>query len=185
MSAKLDGFVSIMATGHPTGGSGGSGDGLTVAEVITLINDNAPSGTLTTAQLAAVNSVVNNDYLRVEDADDLYTPRKQVIVSCSMQSTNGWTGVTEATLASNFATNMSISGDQVVSAHKDGATLRIEVTCKDSNVASTQSAVQSTLTDAAAMSTVLGVSGVTASSTPVVTRSLLTSSTGKAILALV
>ena len=177
MSARLDGFRSIMATGSTTG--------LTEAQVITLINENAPSGTLTTAQIAAVNSVVNNDYLKVADADDLYTPRKQILVTCSMQQTNGWTSVTEATLASNFATNMSISGDQVVSAHKDSVTLRIEVTCKDSNVASTQSAIESTLTNAVAMTTVLGVSGVTASSTPVVTRSLLTSSTGKSILALV
>lgn len=152
----------------------GSAGGLSRAEVDARIN-----------ALALTSSAAASTYLRIADADDLYTPRKQVIVSCSVQSTNGWAGVTEATLASNFATNMSISGDQVVTAHKDGTTLRIEVTCKDSNVASTQSAVQSTLTSAAAMTTVLGVSGVTASSTPVITRSLLTSSTGKAILALV
>ena len=180
MSAKLDGFASIMAT---TGG----GSGLTAAEVITLINDNAPSGTLTTAQLAAVNSVVNNDYLRVEDADDQYAPRTRAVqVTCTLSGTIP----SEAALKSSFESHSVCTGldsGQVVSAHLTGTSLRMQITCIDTNVEATETAMaplKSSSNGIATMSAALG-GGVTVESLPVVSRSLLTSSGGVPLLSVI
>ena len=184
MSAKLDGFASIMATGSTTGGS--SGDGLTVAEVITLINDYAPSGTLTTAQLAAVNSVVNNDYLKVEDADDQYAPRtRSVQVTCTLSGTIPSEAALKSSFESHSVCSNLVSG-QVVSAHLTGTSLRIQITCIDTNVVATETAMaqlKSSSSGIATMSAALG--GVTVASLPVVSRSLLTSSGGVPLLSVV
>lgn len=189
MSARLDGFASIMATGSTTGGSGGSGDGLTVAQVTALINDLAPSATLTTAQLTAVNSVINNDYLKVEDADDQYAPRtRSVQVTCTLSGSIPSASALKSSFESHSVC-IGLASGQVVSAHLTGTSLRMQITCIDTNSTSQVDATETAMAPLkaadgiATMTAALG--GVTVVSLPVVSRSLLTSSGGVPLLSVV
>ena len=174
MSAKLDGFASIMATGPPTGGSGGSGDGLTEAQVLTLISNNASGIT---------ENFANSTYLKIADADDQYAPRTRAVqVTCTA---NGLNGTTESALATNFAGSFASIDASRVTAHITGTSLRMQVTCIDpgpTNVQTTEGFMPTTSVD---MSTKLNTSDVTATSDPVVSRSLLMSSGGDPILSLI
>ena len=119
MSARLDGFASIMATGSTTGGSGGSGDGLTEAQVDARIN-----------ALALTSSAANSTYLKIADADDQYAPRTRAVqVTCTADGLNG---TTESALATNFAGSFASIDASRVTAHITGtSSLRIQVTCID------------------------------------------------------
>ena len=117
MSAKLDRFVSIMATGSTTGGSGG---GLTEAQVLTMISNNASGIT---------ENFANSTYLKIADADDQYAPRTRAVqVTCTA---NGLNGTTESALATNFAGSFASIDASRVTAHISGTSLRIQVTCID------------------------------------------------------
>ena len=174
MSAKLDGFASIMATGPPTGGS--SGDGLTLTEVDARINT-----------LALTSSAANSTFLKIADADDQYAPRTRAVqVTCTLSGTIP----SEAALKSSFESHSvcaSLDSGQVVSAHLTGTSLRMQITCIDTNVEATETAMaplKSSSDGIATMSAALG-GGVTVASLPVVSRSLLTSSGGVPLLSVI
>ena len=175
MSAKLDGFASIMATGPPTGGSGGSGDGLTLTDVDARIN-----------ALALTSSAANSTYLKIADADDQYAPRTRAVqVTCTLSGTIP----SEAALKSSFESHSVCTGlasGQVVSAHLTGTSLRMQITCIDTNVEATETAMaplKSSSNGITTMTAALG--GVTVASLPVVSRSLLTSSGGVPLLSVI
>ena len=183
--------IEVRSSLSNTQSGGGSGGGLTEAEVITLINDNAPSGTLTTAQLTAVNSVINNDYLKVEDADDQYAPRRRSVqVTCTLSGSIP----SASALKSSFESHSVCTGlatGQVVSAHLTGTSLRMQITCIDTNSTSQVDATETAMAPLkassngiATMTAALG-GGVTVVSLPVVSRSLLTSSGGVPLLSVV
>jgi len=139
--------IEVRSSLSNTQSGGGSGGGLTEAEVITLINDNAPSGTLTTAQLTAVNSVINNDYLKVEDADDQYAPRaRSVQIRCAASGLNG---TTASAVASTFAGTYTTIDASRVTAYINGSDLRLVVSCDESNVTTVKNLL--VLLDAAAL----------------------------------
>ena len=160
MSARLDGFASIMATGPPTGGSGSGGDGLTEAQVLTMISNNASGIT---------ENFANSTYLKIADADDQYAPRTRAVqVTCTATGLNG---TTESALATNFAGSFASIDASRVTAHITGTSLRMQVSCVDTNVQATETAMPTT---SAAMTTALNTSNVSATSNPMVSRSLLT-----------
>ena len=164
MSTKLDGFASIMATGPPTGGSG-SGGGLTEAQVEAKIN-----------ALALTSSAANSTYLKIADADDQYAPRTRAVqVTCTA---NGLNGTTESALATNFAGSFASIDASRVTAHISGTSLRIQVTCIDPGPTNVQTTEGLMPTTSAAMTTSLATTGVSATSDPVVSRSLLMSNGG-------
>ena len=176
--SDLGGFVSIMATGSTTGGNGGSGDGLTEAQVLTMISNNASGIT---------ENFANSTYLKIADADDQYAPRTRAVqVTCTLSGTIP----SEAALKSSFESHSvctNLATGQVVSAHLTGTSLRMQITCIDTNVEATETAMaplKSTSNGIAAMSAALG-GGVTVASLPVVSRSLLTSSGGVPLLSVI
>ena len=164
MSARLDSFASIMATGTTTGGS--SGGGLTAAEVLTMISNNASGIT---------ESFANSTYLKIADADDQYAPRTRAVqVTCTLSGTIPSEAALKSSFESHSVCSNLVSG-QVVSAHLTGTSLRMQITCIDTNVEATETAMaplKSSSTGIATMSAALG--GVTVASLPVVSRSLLT-----------
>ena len=183
MSARLDGFASIMATGSTTGGSGGSGDGLTEAQVDARINALASGIT---------ENFANSTYLKIADADDQYAPRtRSVQVTCTLSGSIP----SASTLKSSFESHSVCSGlasEQVVSAHLTGTSLRMQITCIDTNSTSQVDATETAMAPLkaangiATMSEALGnVTGLTVVSLPVVSRSLLTSSGGVPLLSVV
>ena len=96
---------------------------------------------------------------------------------------------TEAALKTSFESHSVCSNlvsGQVVSAHLTGTSLRMQITCIDTNVDATETAMadlKSTSDGIATMREALG--GVTVASLPVVSRSLLTSSEGLPLLSVV
>ena len=156
-SLEGSGNASIEAPRVTTGGSG-SGDGLTEAQVDARIN-----------ALALTSSAANSTYLKIADADDQYAPRTRAVqVTCTATGLNG---TTESALATNFAGSFASIDASRVTAHISGTSLRMQVSCVDTNVQATETAMPTT---SAAMTTALDTSGVTATSNPVVSRSLLT-----------
>ena len=156
-SLEGSGNASIEAPRVTTGGSG-SGDGLTEAQVDARIN-----------ALALTSSAAASTYLKIADADDQYAPRTRAVqVTCTATGLNG---TTESALATNFAGSFASIDASRVTAHISGTSLRMQVSCVDTNVQATETAMPTT---SAAMTTALDTSGVTATSNPVVSRSLLT-----------
>lgn len=135
-----------------------SGGGLSVAQVDARIY-----------ALALTPNAAAATYLKIADADDQYAPRTRAVqVTCTATGLNG---TTESALATNFAGSfVSIDADRVT-AHITGTSLRIQVSCVDTNVQATEDAMPKT---SAALSTALNTVGVSVTSTPVVSRSLLT-----------
>lgn len=135
-----------------------SGGGLSLAQIDARIN-----------ALALTPSAAALTYLKIADADDQYAPRTRAVqVTCTASGLNG---TTESALATNFAGSFaSIDADRVT-AHITGTSLRIQVSCVDTNVQATEDAMPTT---SAAMSTALNTANVSATSTPIVSRSLLT-----------
>ena len=178
MSARLDGFASIMATGSTTGGSGGSGDGLTLTDVDARINALASGIT---------ENFANSTYLKIADADDQYAPRTRAVqVTCTLSGTIPSESALKSSFESHSVCSNLVSG-QVVSAHLTGTSLRMQITCIDTNVDATETAMaqlKSSSSGIATMSAALG-GGVTVVSLPVVSRSLLTSSGGVPLLSVI
>jgi hypothetical protein len=138
--------------------SRGGGGGLTEAQVDARIN-----------ALALTSSAAASKYLKIADADDQYAPRTRAVqVTCTATGLNG---TTESALATNFAGSFASIDASRVTAHITGTSLRIQVSCVDTNVQATETAMPTT---SAAMTTALNTSGVFATSNPVVSRSLLT-----------
>lgn len=132
--------------------------GLSLAQIDARIN-----------ALALTPSAAASTYLKIADADDQYAPRTRAVqVTCTASGLNG---TTESALATNFAGSFaSIDADRVT-AHITGTSLRIQVSCVDTNVQATEDAMPTT---SATMSTALNTANVSATSTPIVSRSLLT-----------
>ena len=170
-SLEGSGNASIEAPRVTTGGSG-SGDGLTEAQVDARIN-----------ALALTSSAAASTYLKIADADDQYAPRTRAVqVTCTATGLNG---TTESALATNFAGSFASIDASRVTAHISGTSLRIQVTCIDpgpTNVQTTEGLMPTTSGD---MSTKLNTTGVSATSDPVVSRSLLMSSGGDPVLSLI
>ena len=174
-SLEGSGNASIEAPRVTTGGSG-SGDGLTLTDVDARIN-----------ALALTSSAANSTYLKIADADDQYAPRTRAVqVTCTLSGTIP----SEAALKSSFEVHSvcsNLDSGQVVSAHLTGTSLRMQITCIDTNVDATETAMaplKSSSNGIATMSAALG-GGVTVESLPVVSRSLLTSSEGLPLLSVV
>ena len=149
---------SLEANASIQSGGGGGGGGLTLAQVDNRIN-----------ALALTSSAAAATYLKIADADDQYAPRARAVqVTCTASGLNG---TTESALATNFAGSFASIDANRVSAHITGTSLRIQVSCVDTNVQATEDAMPTT---SAAMTTALNTSGVAATSNPVVSRSLLT-----------